>query len=150
MNSLFIKSTKNTPSVKLDWSTGVCEICGESFPGNSSKFWYPVFKWLNKYAAEGKGDITFKFRFSNINLGSTKAVFSIMGLLENYRKSGIETKAFWYCSENDLHFRELWKELTEDATIPNFLVCSENLLTNENNFGIKIGKSLGKMENFSI
>lgn len=146
MQNLEIKSTKNTPLVNLDWSTGVCEISGESFPGNSSKFWRPVFKWLNEYAANGNGEITFKFRLSNINFGSSKAIFSILSLLGSYQKSGINAKAFWYFPKNDLQFMDMWKELTEDASIPNFLVNSENIAASDTGFGIKIGKSLGVSE----
>ncbi len=142
MENLIIKSTKNTPLVNLDWATGICEISGESFPGNSSKFWRPVFKWLNEYIALGKREITFKFRLSNINLGSSKAIFSIMSILGNYRQSGIDAKAYWYFPENDLQFMDMWKELTEDAAIPNFLINSENIAAADPFSGIKIGKSL--------
>lgn len=150
MNDLVINKTKNTPSVKFDGASGICEISGDAFPSNSSKFWHPVFKWLNEFASNGNNEITFKFRLSGLNTGSAKAIFSIMGKLENYRQQGMKTRTYWYYNENDSYFREIWKDLTEDTKIPNFLVSCENMFEDEDNSISKISNTFGSIDKFIL
>ncbi len=150
MENLFIKRTKNTPQISFDGKSGVCEISGFAFPNNSSKFWRPVFQWLNEYVEKGNEEITFKFKLSNQNVGTTKAIFGILSLLESYKCKGIRTRAFWYCNDDDMIFKDIWKELTEDLTIPNFLISYDSIVAGEEKIGTLTGNNLQSLDRFFV
>ena len=64
MNPLIIEPEDDTvPAITLDNEKGVFEITGSSRPEDATKFYAPVFDWLNKYAEQPNAVMDFDFYF---------------------------------------------------------------------------------------
>jgi len=108
MENLEIKAKSGShfkPSVKLDASTGVCEISGESYLEETSQFYEPIYNWLVEYT-KTKKPVTFNFRLSYVNTSSSKHILFILRLLKDYNDQGYKVETNWYIEKGDMDTEE--------------------------------------------
>lgn len=108
MENLEIKAKSGShfkPTVKLDASSGVCEIAGESYLEESTQFYEPIYNWLVEYT-KTKKPIVFNFRLSYVNTSSSKHILFILRLLKEYKDSGVDVETNWYIENGDMDTEE--------------------------------------------
>ena len=108
MENLEIKAKSGShfkPTVKLDASSGVCEIAGESYLEESTQFYEPVYNWLVEYT-KTKKPIVFNFRLSYVNTSSSKHILFILRLLKEYGDSGVKVETNWFIENGDMDTEE--------------------------------------------
>jgi hypothetical protein len=101
MKKYSIESTAKTPSISLDFGTGVLEVKGRSFPENAIEFYKPLFDALEEYARSAKSTTKVNFQLENFDTASAKCILDIFKKLE---KIGSETRVViinWYYKEGD-------------------------------------------------
>jgi hypothetical protein len=109
-----IERTKCSPEVLMDPS-GRCLIAGESYPEDSYEFYAPIIKWMKTYI-EDAGDKRCEFDFEMIyfNSSSSKILWDIFDMFEDYAKNGKNIAVNWiYEIDNDAGV-EYGEEFSED------------------------------------
>ncbi len=96
-----------TPTVNFEASTGHCEISGESYLEETSKFYARLIDWLRKYIANVKGPLTFDFKLSYFNTSSSKCLVDILDVLKNYQNAGGEITVNWYYDDSEEELEEV-------------------------------------------
>jgi SiaC family regulatory phosphoprotein len=72
MKKYSIESTVKTPSISLDFGTGVLEVKGRSFPENAIEFYKPLFDALEEYTSSAKSDTRVNFQLEDFDTASAK------------------------------------------------------------------------------
>lgn len=118
MEPLIIKATDSTPGIHFDKSNGTFEITGNSLPEDVTKFYKPVFDWLNKYVDEPNPSTVIVFKLTYFNSASSKTLFSLLSLLENLLSKGAQIKIDWCYMEIDEDTLDAGKEYAGMVKIP--------------------------------
>ncbi len=108
MENLEIKAKSGShfrPTVKLDASTGICEIAGESYLEETSQFYEPIYDWLVEFM-KSKKPITFNFKLSYVNTSSSKHILFILRLLKQYGEAGNKVETNWFIETGDMDTEE--------------------------------------------
>jgi hypothetical protein len=106
MKKYSIESTAKTPSINLDFGTGVLEVKGRSFPENAIEFYKPLFDALEEYTSSAKSDTRVNFQLEDFDTASAKCILDVFKKLE---KIGSDTRVViihWYYKEGDEHMLE--------------------------------------------
>lgn len=93
------------PDVSLNAETGLCEISGESFLEESTRFYKPIVNWIIDFI-KTKKPITFNFKLSYVNTSSSKHILHILRLLKEYIDVGGGVEAKWYVEDGDTDTEE--------------------------------------------
>jgi hypothetical protein len=94
---------------------GRCLIAGESYPEDSYEFYAPIIKWMRTYI-ETSADKRCEFDFEMIyfNSSSSKILWDIFDMLEEYAQDGKNVAVNWiYEIDNDAG-AEYGEEFSED------------------------------------
>ncbi|EAY32016.1 DUF1987 domain-containing protein [Microscilla marina] len=89
------------PNVKMEVSTGTCEISGESYLEDTDEFYNTIIKWIEQYRAEVKKAIKFNFRLTYFNTSSSRGILNVLRTLKDYEDSGAEVEINWYYPDDD-------------------------------------------------
>lgn len=89
------------PNVKMEVSTGVCEISGESYLEDTDEFYNTIIKWIEQYRTEIKKAITFNFRLTYFNTSSSRGILNVLRTLKDYEDSGTSVEINWYYPDDD-------------------------------------------------
>ncbi|MCQ2251228.1 MAG: DUF1987 domain-containing protein [Bacteroidales bacterium] len=95
------------PSVDFEVATGRCEIAGESYLEETTKFYTPIFEWIKEYTETIKGPLTFDFKLSYFNTSSSKCLVDILDMLKKYQKSGGQVTVNWYYEDSEEELEEV-------------------------------------------
>ncbi len=103
MNELIIKETKNTPEVNFNAHKGILSFSGKSYPEDAFTFYKPILKWIEKYFTEElQLNTIINFNMSYLNSSSSKIIFDILDLVEEFMKEDKYLEVNWiYDEEND-------------------------------------------------
>lgn len=102
MSNLIIEKTKYTPLVSFDTKTNIFEISGESYSEDSIDFYQPVLEWLQNYLTTNQQPITFNFFFIYFNTSSSRSIFEILEVLEDYYlQTKVPVQVNWNVKTND-------------------------------------------------
>lgn len=104
MNEYVVEATKSTPRIRLNPTTNIHEISGESYPENSLSFYDPVFTWLKEYLAGAQGKaIKLSMDILYFNSSSSKVFMELFELLDSAAGSGASISVDWrYHEENEV------------------------------------------------
>ncbi|MEO5334578.1 MAG: DUF1987 domain-containing protein [Magnetococcus sp. YQC-5] len=104
MDTMIINETKSSPKITLDAVNGFFEICGVSFPENSSKIYDPVYHWIEQYLKSSDNKkFVLEMRIDYFNSSTSKAFLDIFDLLEEAAENGWQIVINWhYHTENDM------------------------------------------------
>jgi hypothetical protein len=120
MERLFIEATKSSPMVRFDAEAGLLEITGKSYPENASKFYAPIFSWVQEYLPHALNHRTqMELEIIYLNSSSSKIFLNLFDLLDEAAKNGASIEINWrYHEENEtaLECGEEFAEELESAT----------------------------------
>ncbi len=128
MEDIHIKNYKGVyiiPSVDFSITTGTCEISGESFLEETSKFYSPLLDWLKDYMANIKKPLTFNFKLTYFNTSTSKWILNILTLLKRYEENGGEVTVYWYYNEDDIDMQDDIQDYIIDTGVNIHLVPFE-------------------------
>ncbi len=117
MPSISIDATKSTPRIFFDERKNVLELRGESYPENTSEFYDPLFKWLDKHLDELlEESFTVDIELIYFNSSSSKILMNLFDRLEEKAEEGKNIAVNWiYDKKNDSSL-EYGEEFKEDLT----------------------------------
>ena len=102
-------ATKKTPKVIFDPAKGYFEISGIAMPEDTVLFFNPLIKKMREYIEAAKVPITFHFDIYYFNSLSSKKLYEIFSVIDEYANNGKEISVEWNFEEDD--------ECMEDAGI---------------------------------
>ncbi|MCQ2975306.1 MAG: DUF1987 domain-containing protein [Bacteroidales bacterium] len=129
MDNIHIKGVHEAyfvPTVNFDASTGICELAGESYLEETTKFYQPLFEWIKEYTDTVKGPLIFNFKLSYFNTSSSKCLVDILDMLKNYQKNGGSVTVNWYYDDSDEELEEV-----EDFTLETGLEINKIPISDE-------------------
>lgn len=94
-------ATKKTPKVILDSDRGYFEIYGVAMPEDIVLFFNPLIVKIKEYIEATTVDITFSFYIYYYNSLSSKKLFEIFRVIEEYVLSGKNIQVIWHYEEDD-------------------------------------------------
>ena len=117
MNPLIIEAKDNTiPAIILDNEKGIFQISGWSHPEDATKFYTPVFEWMNRYAENPNVEMIFNFQFQYFNTSSSKQIFKLISLLEDIAQKS-KIKIHWHYSSDDTDMLSAGERFSKMSTI---------------------------------
>ena len=120
METLTIKKTKTTPQIKFDKKSGVLEISGRSIPENSSKFYEPILKWIDKYNLEPSKQTILKIYLEYFNTSSSKYLYEIFKRFEELhnRENENNVRIEWFYEKGVDELAETGEDYSDIINIP--------------------------------
>ena len=121
MENLYIEASDCTPTISFNCEQNVLNICGTSYPENTSSFYAPVFSWLKDYFAQlEEGELDVNIEIIYFNSGSSKILLDFFDLLDGAAFRGIDVTVNWRYEEDDIDMLEYGEEFFEDFRRLNF------------------------------
>lgn len=89
------------PTINFDKDTGICEISGESYIENTSKFYQPLIDWIEQFIRTQNKLLVLNIKLIYFNTGTSKSIFNILNLIKKHQDAGASIQINWYYYEND-------------------------------------------------
>ena len=118
MNPIIINAAEDTPKITLDAANEIFEISGRSLPEDVSKFYKPIFDWLDEYAQSPNAQTVFNFKLSYFNTASSKIILDILMKLEAMHEAGKNVVIKWHYPSDDEDMEEAGAEYAEIVDVP--------------------------------
>ena len=125
VEALQIEATDITPAVQFLPAEGKFELAGESRPENVSKFYEPVYQWLDSYLQDVIDDASSKtikkvvsFRFTYFNSTSAKCILFLLTRFEKLFQNGHDVQIDWYYEQPDLDMKDSGEEYAKLVSMP--------------------------------
>lgn len=118
MENLEIKGESGVyfiPEVKLDASTGNCEISGESYLEDTDEFYNNIINWLETYIKEVNSALVFNFKLTYFNTSSSRSILNVLRVLKKYQDDGGDVTVNWYYPEDDESIAEEAEDYMKDT-----------------------------------
>ena len=99
MENLFIEGHHGTffiPTIDFNADTGLCEIIGESYLEETSKFYTPIIRWIEEFLRTKDIPLVMNFKLTSFNTSSSKCIVEILSLLKKYQDKGKQITVNWY------------------------------------------------------
>lgn len=106
LTKLEIKSTRDTPDILFDQENNIFEIKGSSLPENTSRFFEPVFKWIESYINQANTETHLICDLEYFNSSSAKMIFHIFLEFEKLLEKGKKLEISWYHDPEDMLLEE--------------------------------------------
>ena len=117
METILIKATDVSPEVIFNPGDKKYLISGWSRPESPSKFYAPVFKWIEEYGEKHLNGATVNFRVEYFNTPSARVLREILNQLENLYKKGVKMNVNWYYEDEESK-KDFEYELGEGLDFP--------------------------------
>lgn len=118
LERLELKGTRDTPEILLDQENNQFEITGNSLPEDTTKFYAPIFDWIERYIQNPNKSTHFICNFEYFNSSSAKVIYQIFIELEKIIKTGNEIKISWFFVPGDKLIEEKGLEYQSIIDIP--------------------------------
>jgi SiaC family regulatory phosphoprotein len=127
MENLNINKTESTPEVRLNYTSGVMEFKGESYPENTAEFYAPVFEWVRNYLNNSSAALTtVNMEIIYFNSSSSKALMNFFDMMDKASEEGRKIVINWiYDAENE-NSMEYGEEFKEDLESLEFNLVENN------------------------
>ena len=109
MENLNIKGEKGTyitPTINFSADTGICEIIGESFLEETSKFYSPIVDWIKNYINTINKEIIFSIKLTYFNTSTSKWILNILNTLKKHEIKGGKVTVNWFYYEDDIDMQD--------------------------------------------
>lgn len=120
MENLNIKGEKGTyitPTINFSADTGICEIIGESFLEETSKFYSPIVDWIKSFITTTNKEIIFSIKLTYFNTSTSKWILNILNTLKNHEIKGGKVTVNWYYYEDDIDMQDDIEDYHLDTAI---------------------------------
>ncbi len=118
MENLIINPTKTTFGVCFNAEKGTLDISGTSYPDNAIEFFKPLLDWVKQYTENMDSALLIQFKVNYYNTSSSKYLFKMLEMVENYFTKGHEVEIIWHYYEGEEDMLDTWKELIEELDLP--------------------------------
>jgi len=118
MTELSLVATQSTPAIRTNWSTGVLEMRGDSYPENSFEFFAPVVAWVERFLGESEVPLRLELSLLYLNTSSVKVMMDIFDTLQEAHERGRAVSVQWFYDKDNERIAELAEEFKEDCTFP--------------------------------
>lgn len=105
INIVGCKGVYIIPAVSFSSETGECEISGESFLEETSKFYTPLLTWIKEYVVD-HNKVNFTFKLTYFNTSTSKWILNILTELRRFELSGGSVNITWFYHEDDIDMRD--------------------------------------------
>jgi len=102
------------PTVDFDSTKGTCEISGESFLEETSKFYSPLLEWIKEYAGKNSS-LCFDFKLTYFNTSSSKWIMNILLVLKKFEENGGKLTVNWYYFADDPEMKDDIEDYVMDS-----------------------------------
>ncbi|MCX7861463.1 MAG: DUF1987 domain-containing protein [Bacteroidales bacterium] len=126
MNPLIIQPTIDSPYVNLDKQNNIFEIKGKSLPENVNVFYQPIIDWFTEYFKNPNNETIINFKLDYLNTASSKALLSLLLVVEDAVKNGYNARVRWYFEEDDEDMKDIGEEYSEIIQIPFEIIQIDN------------------------
>jgi hypothetical protein len=118
MKNLFLKGTKDTPTIDFDKDKNVLEISGSSYPEDTFKFYAPINDWMEEFLKITGRQIQVNFKMLHFNSSSALFYLEFLKLLESYQlQSKGVIKINWHYKREDLDMLEIGEDYSMDTEL---------------------------------
>ena len=125
MKNITLSGTFSTPTISLNYDSGILEFKGVSFPEDVLSFYNPVIKWLDDYVKSPNNHTEAIFKFTYTNSASTKIVLFILKELQKIHTANNDVVVKWYYEEEDEDMQETGEAYLKLLKLP-FKVIQSN------------------------
>jgi len=115
---LEVTETRDTPYIIFDPENDQFEISGNCLPEDSTKFFEPIFDWIEKYIHDPLKDTILVCKLEYFNSSSAKMFYQVFIELENLKDTGNEIKIIWQYEAGDKLIEEKGLEYQSILEIP--------------------------------
>jgi len=115
---LELKETRDTPEVLFDKENNKFELRGSSLPEDTTKFFTPIFDWIEEYIKDPNNSTHLVCKFEYFNSSSAKMIYQVFIELEKIKETGKKIKVSWYYESGDKLIEEKGLEYQEILEIP--------------------------------
>ncbi len=105
-----IDRTDTSPQIDLDLEQGLLEFIGRSLPHNSEQFYSRVYRWLEEYLQEPKGETTVNMKLDYLDTSSSKHLYNIFQKLDAVTERGQKVQVNWHYETGDEEMAETGKD----------------------------------------
>lgn len=112
------EASQSSPMVRCDWSMGVIEMRGESYPENSFELYGAILSWMTTFLRDGDRPLRLELELNYLNTSSVRAMISLFDQLQAASDAGREVLVNWYHDPRNPRAAELGEELREDYSFP--------------------------------
>ena len=109
MENIYIKGEKGTyitPTVNFSQKNALCEISGESFLEETSKFYSPLIDWIKNYIRNINKPLTFNLKLTYFNTSTSKWILNILNTLKEFEQNKGSVTVNWYYLEDDIDMQD--------------------------------------------
>ncbi len=118
LTKLEFKGTRDTPEIILDQKNNQFEITGSSLPEDATKFFFPIFDWIEKYIQSPNKNTHLICNLEYFNSSSAKMIYQIFLELEKIKETGNNVKITWHYESGDNLIEEKGIEYQSILEIP--------------------------------
>lgn len=102
MTRYTVAGTKSSPEIDFDPQSGTLRIQGESYPENCSRFYGPMFDWLQEYFGRSNGQrVRLDMEIVYFNSSTSKTFMDLFDLLDDHAGQGKEIEVNWRYHEDN-------------------------------------------------
>lgn len=105
-----IDRTETSPQIDMDLDQGVLDFIGRSLPHNSEQFYSRVYRWIEEYLQEPKGETTVNMKLDYLDTSSSKHFYNIFQKLDAVSERGQHVKVNWHFETGDDEMAETGKD----------------------------------------
>lgn len=105
------------PYIKLDKTTGICNLSGDSMIENTEVFYLKIHEWIDAYIEEVKKSIVFHIKMHYFNTASSQQILFLLKKLKKYEDSGGQVEVNWYYMEGDIDMYEEGEDYVKDTKL---------------------------------
>ncbi|MFM7021761.1 MAG: DUF1987 domain-containing protein [Flavobacteriales bacterium] len=120
-----IEGTPKSPTVILDFETGLLELKGRSIPEDSIDFYAPIIESVNKYVLNPQPKTIVNIQLEYFNTSSSKCILDLFKSLESVARTNKEIIINWHYESDDEDMQEVGKDYQSIIKIPFKMIETE-------------------------
>lgn len=118
ISKLEVKGTRDTPEILFDPENNLFEISGNSLPEDTTKFFTPVFNWVEDYIKSPNKETSIQCKFEYFNSSSAKMLYELFFEFQKILQSDLLVTIFWHFESGDKLIEEKGLEFQSVLDIP--------------------------------
>lgn len=112
------QATDDLPAVILDAKNNIFKISGRILPEDGSKFFQPIYNWLERYIKEPNDLTEFHLKLDYYNSSTARLLTKMIVELEKIKDTGKKVIVVWEYYEDDEVMEERGAELKSISFLP--------------------------------
>ncbi len=118
ISKLEVRGTRDTPEILFDPENNLFEISGNSLPEDTTKFFTPVFNWVEDYIQSPNKETRIQCKFEYFNSSSAKMLYELFFEFQKILQTDSMVTIFWHFESGDKLIEEKGLEFQSVLDIP--------------------------------